>query len=52
MLAKDIWKKVVRTERENKEGEDILPEQTSFQRKIDPSLDDIYSFRPEGSNHI
>ena len=53
MPAKDIWKKVIRKERENKDAQDESSiEQTTFQRKIDPSLDDIYSFRVRGSNHI
>ena len=52
MPAKEIWKKAIREDINKgvKEVEQINSEATtSFQRKIDPSLDDIYSFRVKGS---
>lgn len=44
VLAKDAWKRLANISKQAEADE--KKEASSFQRKIDPSLDDLYSYRP------
>jgi hypothetical protein len=48
MPYKDIWKKLVKEENNNltRQNVNASEPQNNFQRKIDPSLDDLYNFEP------